>query len=256
MRLDPAAGRGDFCLEVGCPTSAASTALVRAHAEHARALRTLLDRLAQTSAPKTIVYISEGLVARARVGRCRMARPGGGARPGHDSGPAARRRRRPTHRWRGEPATPGRDRALGRDGLELVAERRRAAGSSRSHRQRRQRVRPPGARAVRLLPPQLRARGRAIATASRTRSRSRSRADRRRDPLAQRVRGRYRRAQDRRGDAGRHASGAAAGDRHRPEGRRLHAAAIGETDKLRILMVAEIDRAAQSRRQAGARATP
>jgi VWFA-related protein len=83
------------------------------------ALRSLLDRLAHTPAPKTIVLVSEGLV---------LERPSDAAWIGVAAGRAQAtiqilHLESPTADASvlREPVSPGRDRALGRDGLELVA---------------------------------------------------------------------------------------------------------------------------------------
>jgi hypothetical protein len=82
-------------------------------------LREIVDRLSQTTTPKTIVYISEGLV---------LERPGDGAW----LGPAAARGQVTIYALQLEafasdastarqPATPGRDRSLAHEGLDVLA---------------------------------------------------------------------------------------------------------------------------------------
>ncbi len=82
-------------------------------------LRAIVERLSQTTTPKTIVYISEGLV---------LERPGDGAW----LGPAAARGQVTIYALQLEafasdastarqPATPGRDRSLAREGLDVLA---------------------------------------------------------------------------------------------------------------------------------------
>ena len=118
-------------------------------------LRSIVERLSQTTTPKTIVYISEGLV---------LERPGDGTW----LGPAAARGQVTIYALQlevfgsdastaREPVTPGRDKALALEGLGVIA------GSTRGtvppgRGQRRQRLRATGSRVVRLLPPELRAR--------------------------------------------------------------------------------------------------
>ena len=88
-------------------------------------LRAIIDRLSQTTAPKTIVYISEGLV---------LERPGDGA----SLGPAAARGQVSIYALQldvfasdastaREPATPGRDSSLAHEGLEVLAGSTRGA---------------------------------------------------------------------------------------------------------------------------------
>jgi VWFA-related protein len=88
-------------------------------------LRAIVDRLSQTTAPKTIVYISEGLV---------LERPGDGAW----LGPAAARGQVTFYALQlevfasdastaREPATPRRDRSLAHEGLDVLAGSTRGA---------------------------------------------------------------------------------------------------------------------------------
>jgi VWFA-related protein len=83
------------------------------------ALRSLLDRLAQTTSPKTIVLVSEGLVLErvsdaAWIGLS-AAKAQATIQVLHLESPTA------DASVLREPVSPGRDRALGRDGLELIA---------------------------------------------------------------------------------------------------------------------------------------
>ncbi len=82
-------------------------------------LRTLLERLAQTQVPKVVVFVSEGLILE-RVSDVSWL--GAAAAKGqvtiqvlHLDSPTA------DASVAREPVSPGRDRALGRDGLELIA---------------------------------------------------------------------------------------------------------------------------------------
>jgi VWFA-related protein len=83
------------------------------------ALRSLLDRLAQTQAAKTVVLVSEGLVVE-RVSDVAWLGPAAAKSQTtiqvlHLESPTA------DASVAREPISPGRDRALGRDGLELIA---------------------------------------------------------------------------------------------------------------------------------------
>ena len=110
----------DICRSRVASDAGGIAALVRQRTQQTLgALRTLLDRLAQTQTPKTVVFVSEGLVIE-RVSDVSWIGPA--AAKGqvtiqvlHLDSPTA------DASVAREAATPGRDRALGRDGLELVA---------------------------------------------------------------------------------------------------------------------------------------
>jgi len=110
----------DFCRSRVAADISAIASLVHERTQQTlTALRTLLDRLAQTPAPKTIVLVSEGLVLERPTDVSWIALAAGRAQttiqvlqlesPTADA--SATR----------ESVSPGRDRALARDGLELVA---------------------------------------------------------------------------------------------------------------------------------------
>ena len=151
------------------------------------ALRAVADRLAAIDAPKTVVFVSEGLVLEG-MGDLTWLAPAAGRsqltfQVLHLDSPAA-----DASNSRESP-TPGRDRSLGQDGLDILAGTTRGERVPR-RRQRRHRDESARARAVRALPPRVRAgsrRPRRQAAQDQGRS---AWTQRHRDPRPRRVRGR------------------------------------------------------------------
>ena len=145
----------------------------------------LIERLGQTPTPKTVVYVSEGLVLD-RLSDDHMAWPHGGARPRHNPRAAARG----AHRRRLGGARSG------DAGARSIALARRSRLAGRQHARRhlsdcrrsRYRLQPPRARALGLLPSQLRARGHRPRRKAAQDQGRRARKDGARDPRARRVR--------------------------------------------------------------------
>ena len=110
----------DFCRSRVAADISGIASLVHERTQHTLgALRSLLDRLSQTSSPKTVVLVSEGLVLErvsdaAWIGLA-AAKAQTTIQVLHLESPTA-----DASAVR-EPVSPGRDRALGRDGLELIA---------------------------------------------------------------------------------------------------------------------------------------
>ncbi len=122
----PSAEERDLCLRQVVTDSNGIFSSVNERTQTAlTTLRSLIDRLSQTTTPKTIVYISEGLV---------LERPGDGAW----LGPAAARGQVTIYALQlevfgsdastaREPVAPGRDKALAHEGLGILAGSTRGA---------------------------------------------------------------------------------------------------------------------------------
>jgi VWFA-related protein len=110
----------DYCRSRVVADITAITTLIHERTQNTLgALRSLLDRMAQTPAPKTVVLVSEGLVLErvsdvAWIGAA-AAKAQATIHSLHLEAPTA------DASVVREPVSPGRDRALGREGLELVA---------------------------------------------------------------------------------------------------------------------------------------